>query len=190
MGNARCLERLAHAALYHPAVAEVVNAVGARAEFAAEAFVIIPAGAEGDIQLSQGELVLQVERLLIDLYLRTEVVAVAEFGAAQFAAQGQQVVAEERGHLAVDRMVGLVDVAEAAAAQVGHDLGVVHQIDVFVVVADSRVKAVPAAVVGQTEGAAFHLLNVGRKGEARVAPGALAVVLTMAQVEVDALALV
>ncbi len=51
--------------------------------------MVIQACAECDVQLAQREFVLQVERLLIDLDVRAQVVTVAEFGAAQFAAEGQ-----------------------------------------------------------------------------------------------------
>ncbi len=64
--DARRLERFAGAALDYPVVGEVEDAVGSGAEFAAEGVVVVPAAAKGNVQVAEGELVLQVERLLVD----------------------------------------------------------------------------------------------------------------------------
>ncbi|MNZ96048.1 hypothetical protein D3C78_1152250 [compost metagenome] len=91
--------------------------------------------------------------------------------------------------LSVNRLVTLADIPDHAA-QVGGQLRVVVEVDLFVVVAQPGVGALHLGIVGQAEGVAVHFLLVARKVDVGVVPHAVALVVAGAEVQLQVLAVV
>ncbi|MNF65325.1 hypothetical protein D3C84_470830 [compost metagenome] len=87
LGQGRGLERLAGATLDHPLVGQGVEGVGARAELGAIGLVVIQTTGEGQGQIAEAELVLQVDGALGRIHAAIgDVAAVLQLGLAQLGA--------------------------------------------------------------------------------------------------------